>query len=33
MPTVFSMIMAGDLPAAFVERDDRCAVFMAKANL
>jgi diadenosine tetraphosphate (Ap4A) HIT family hydrolase len=29
MPTVFSMIIAGDLPAHFVYRDDVCVAFMS----
>ena len=33
MPSVFTMIMDGDLPASFVHRDDRCSVFMAKDPL
>ena len=33
MPTVFSRIIEGEFPAAFVHRDDRCAVFMAKDPL
>jgi histidine triad (HIT) family protein len=29
MTTVFSMIIAGELPANFVYRDDRCVAFMS----
>ncbi len=29
MPTVFSRIIAGDLPGSFVWRDDRCVVFLS----
>jgi diadenosine tetraphosphate (Ap4A) HIT family hydrolase len=29
MPTVFSRIIAGELPGTFVHRDDRCVVFMS----
>ncbi len=29
MTTVFSMIIAGDLPANFVYRDDKCVAFMS----
>lgn len=29
MSSVFSMIIAGELPANFVYRDDRCVVFMS----
>lgn len=29
MPTVFTRILDGELPGAFVWRDDRCAVFMS----
>lgn len=33
MPTIFTRIIDGELPAAFVLLDDRCAVFMAKDPL
>ena len=29
MPSVFTMIIQGDLPGTFVWRDDRCAAFMS----
>ncbi len=29
MPTIFSMIIAGDLPGTFVWRDDRCVAFLS----
>lgn len=29
MPTVFTMILNGDIPGTFVHRDDRCAAFMS----
>jgi diadenosine tetraphosphate (Ap4A) HIT family hydrolase len=29
VPTVFTRILDGELPGAFVWRDDRCAVFMS----
>jgi len=29
MPTVFSMIIAGDLPGTFVWRDERCVAFLS----
>lgn len=33
MPTLFSRIIARELPAAFVWEDDRCVAFMAKDAL
>lgn len=33
MATVFTRIMEGEFPAAFVHEDDRCSVFMAKDPL
>ncbi len=33
MPTVFSRIMARELPGAFVWEDDRCVAFMARDSL
>jgi len=29
MPSIFSRIIAGDIPGTFVHRDDRCVVFMS----
>ena len=29
MPTIFSRIIAGEIPGTFVHRDDRCVVFMS----
>ncbi|MDW3213046.1 MAG: HIT family protein [Ilumatobacteraceae bacterium] len=29
MPTIFSRIIAGDIPGTFVWRDERCVVFMS----
>jgi histidine triad (HIT) family protein len=29
MPTVFTRILAGEIPGTFVHRDERCAVFMS----
>jgi histidine triad (HIT) family protein len=29
MTTIFSRIIAGDIPGTFVHRDDRCVVFMS----
>lgn len=29
MSTIFSAIIAGDIPAAFVHRDDRCVAFLS----
>ncbi|MEA3184393.1 MAG: histidine triad family protein [Ilumatobacteraceae bacterium] len=29
MTTIFSRIIAGEIPATFVHRDDRCVVFMS----
>ncbi len=33
MPTVFSRIIAGELPGEFVWRDDRCVAFLSIAPL
>ena len=33
MPTVFTKIIDGDLPARFVHRDDRCVAFLSIAPL
>ncbi|MBK7723499.1 MAG: HIT family protein [Austwickia sp.] len=33
MPTVFSRILAGEIPARFVWRDERCAAFLTAAPL
>ena len=29
MPSIFTRIIAGDIPGTFVHRDDRCVVFMS----
>ena len=29
MPTIFTRIIAGEIPGTFVHRDDRCVVFMS----
>lgn len=29
MPTVFTRILAGEIPGTFVHRDDRCAAFLS----
>lgn len=29
MPTIFSRILAGDIPGTFVYRDERCAAFLS----
>lgn len=29
MPTIFSRIIAGDIPGTFVHRDDRCVAFLS----
>ena len=29
MPTIFSRIIAGEIPGVFVHRDDQCVVFMS----
>ncbi len=33
MPTIFTRILEGELPASFVWRDDRCAAFLSIAPL